>query len=177
MLYCQARADARRDAYGAYVPLSAQDVTRWNSQQIGEAESLLLSASRLRRPGRFRLEATIHSAHLGGAHGRPALPQEIVALYDALVTFVPTVNVMVNRAAAVGVASGAAAGLAAVDVLPTAAVAEYQPWWALRAHLLAELGRMEAAGRARARAAGLTQDPAIRAFLLRQDVAGTAIDR
>lgn len=69
------------------------------------------------------------------------------------------------------------ASLAAADVLPTAAVAEYQPWWALRAHLLAELGRMEAAARTRARAAGLTRDPAIRAFLLRQDVAGRAIDR
>ncbi|MBC7843486.1 MAG: hypothetical protein H7099_14285 [Gemmatimonadaceae bacterium] len=50
------------------------------------------------------------------------------------------------------------------------AVHAYQPWWALRAHLLAAVGRHDEARDARVRAAGMTQDPAVRAYLLRDDI-------
>jgi RNA polymerase sigma-70 factor (ECF subfamily) len=73
---------------------------------------------------------------------------------------------VVGRAAAVGEAVGPEAGLAASEGVPAAAAASYQPWWALRAHLLARLGRAEEARAAYGAAAGLTRAPAVRTFLL-----------
>ena len=93
----------------------------------------------------------------------------IVQLYDALLTFAPTVGVQVNRAAAIAAARGAAAGLDAATAIPRETVDRYQPWWALMAHLFAALGREAEADHARQQAAGLTEDPAVRAFLLRTD--------
>ncbi|HYW51569.1 MAG TPA: DUF6596 domain-containing protein [Gemmatimonadaceae bacterium] len=167
MLYCSARAAARRDEAGAYVPLAEQATARWDHAMIGEAEAQLQAAAALHAPGRFQLEAAIQSAHLGRSMGRAAHPAVIVALYDALLRHAPTVAALVNRAAAIAVASGAAAGIAAADAIPHGVVETYQPWWALRAHLLEQLGRDAEARSARVHAAGLTQDPAVRAFLLR----------
>lgn len=56
MLFCDSRRDARRDSAGTYVPLSAQDVTRWSQPLIDEAEHLLLHASEAGRAGRLQLE-------------------------------------------------------------------------------------------------------------------------
>lgn len=168
MLYCDARRDARRDAAGKYVPLAAQDPGTWSMEKIGEAEHTLAVAARLRSPGRYQIEAAIQSAHLAPAFGCAADPIAIAGLYDALIAFAPTVGAFVNRAAAVAEASGADAGLAACDALPANAVRSYQPWWALRAHLLARLGRPVEAHDAYERAAGLSQAPAVRAFLLAQ---------
>jgi RNA polymerase sigma-70 factor (ECF subfamily) len=166
-LYCRARDEARRDPDGGYVPLSAQRPAQWDTAMITRAERLLLEAARLGRPGRFQLEAAIQSAHLAPSFGRPADPVAIAHLYDALAGRAPTVGVYVNRAAAHATAFGPAAGLAAADALPLGSVREYQPWWALRAHLLGALGRPEEAREARGRAAALTEDPAVRAFLAR----------
>lgn len=166
MLYCHARRDARAADDGAYVPLVAQDPARWSLPSIGEAESLLASAARALRPGRFQLEAAIQSAHLAPAFGHPADWRAIAALYDALLSYAPTVGVLVNRAAARGEAYGPSDGLAACDDLPAPAVQHYQPWWALRAHLLARMGRTTDAAAAYERASGLTQSAAVRAFLL-----------
>jgi RNA polymerase sigma-70 factor (ECF subfamily) len=173
MLYCHARRDARTGAAGAglaagpvYVPLAAQDPARWALPLIGEAEAALRAAARHLRPGRYQLEAAIQSAHLAPAFGRPADWAAVVALYDALLAYAPTVGAVVGRAAAVGEAVGPEAGLAASEGVPAAAAASYQPWWALRAHLLARLGRADEAGAAYARAAGLTRSPAVRTFLL-----------
>lgn len=167
MLYCHARTAARRAADGAYIPLSAQDASRWDHRMIGEAESALSVAARLRHSGRFQFEAAIQSAHVGRGFGHAVEPHAIVGLYDALIAVAPTVGALVSRAAAIGGADGAEAGLAAAAALPEAAVESYQPWWALQAHLLQRLGRTDEAQVARVRAAGLTQDPAVRAFLLR----------
>lgn len=166
MLYCHARRGARHDASGAYVPLDRQRAADWDAGMIAEAESLLMRAASLLRPGRFQTEAAIQSAHLAPAYGRPIDWHAIVALYDALLGFAPTVAAQVARVAAVGAAHGADAGLAAADRLDGAAVATYQPWWALRAHLLAARGHVPAAREAYARAAGLTEGEAARAFLL-----------
>lgn len=89
-----------------------------------------------------------------------------MALYDALLDYAPTVGALVNRAAAIGEAHGAGAGLVASDTVPADAVRDYQPWWALRAHLLTRLGRHREADTAYRRAAGLTRAPTVRAFLL-----------
>ena len=70
MLYCEARAPARRDAVGAFVPLSEQDPGLWSRELILEAEREL-PRPRLGRPGRFQLEAAIQSVHCQRADHRP----------------------------------------------------------------------------------------------------------
>jgi RNA polymerase sigma-70 factor (ECF subfamily) len=166
MLYCHARRGARMDATGAYVPLDAQDPARWDAAMVGEAERLLAQAARARRPGRFQLEAALQSAHLAPAYGRPRDWPAIAALYDALAAHAPTVGVLVGRAAAIGEAHGPDAGLATLAAIGDDALRDYQPAWALTAHLLARAGRAAAARDAYARAAGLTADAAVRGFLL-----------
>jgi RNA polymerase sigma-70 factor (ECF subfamily) len=159
MLYCHARRAARYDADGGYVPLAAQDAARWDRALIGEAERRLVGAARALRPGRFQLEAALQSAHLAPAFGRAPDARAIAALHDALVAHAPTVGALVSRAAAIGEASGAAAGLVAAEAIRADGLADYQPWWAVRAHLLARLGRAAEAGEAYARAAGPVHRP------------------
>jgi predicted RNA polymerase sigma factor len=166
MLHCEARRAARRDAAGAYVPLASQDVTRWSWPMIREAERLLAAASSAGRPGRFQLEAAIQSAHAGRAATGRVDWEAIALLYEGLVRVAPTVGARVGQAAALAEARGAAAGLAALAALPPATVAAYQPYWALSAHLLRAVGRRDAARDGYARALGLSEDPAVRNFLL-----------
>jgi RNA polymerase sigma-70 factor (ECF subfamily) len=170
MLHAEARRPARRDSNGEFVPLDAQDPARWDGRLIEEAEALLRSASRLGAPGRFQLEAAVQSVHaarrLTGATDWAA----IVELYDALLALDGSVVVAINRAVAhashLGGPRGAAEGLAALDGLSgNAQLAEYQPYWAARAALLARSGNSEAAAEAYRRAIGLESDPAVRRFL------------
>jgi RNA polymerase sigma-70 factor (ECF subfamily) len=115
------------------------------------------------------LEAAIQSAH--GARrvtGRTAW-SEIVVLYDALLAVTGSPVAAVNRAAAVGELRGAAAGLAALDsVEADQRLHEYQPYWAARAALLAEVGDADGADAAYMRAIALEPDPAVRHFLQRR---------
>jgi RNA polymerase sigma-70 factor (ECF subfamily) len=165
MLHCEARRPARRDATGGYVPLSGQDVTRWAWPMIEEAERTLVAAARADAPGRFQLEAAIQSAHAQrGRTGRTDW-EAIALLYEGLVRIAPTVGARVGQAAALAEARGAVEGLAALDALPPPVIAGYQPYWALRAHLLARLGRADEAARTYTRAIDLSGDAAARAFL------------
>jgi RNA polymerase sigma-70 factor (ECF subfamily) len=91
--------------------------------------------------------------------------EAIVLLYDALIRVAPTVGGEVARAAALVETGGAEAGLAALVAVPAAAVASYQPFWALRGHLLGRLRRVDEAAQAYARAIALGEDPAVRRFL------------
>lgn len=168
MLYCESRRDARRDLEGRYVALGEQDTSRWSYGMIAEAEQLLTRAAGCGAPGRFQIEAAIQSAHLAPRFGRPADWEAIVTLYNALATHISSVGAQVSRAAAIAQARGAPAGLAAAEAIDSASVATYQPWWALRAHLLATLQRAGGAISAYDRAIGLTQDPAVRDFLVRE---------
>ncbi len=168
MLHAHARRAARRSVTGDYVALSAQDPSQWDVRLIAEAEETLRRASVLAQPGRYQLEAAIQSAHAVTVRGRPRDWVAIATLYRGLVTVAPTVGALVGEAAALNEAYGAEAGLSALDALPTDAVEGYQPWWALRGHVLRRLGRVVEADEATARAAGLTQDDAVRRFLLAQ---------
>jgi RNA polymerase sigma-70 factor (ECF subfamily) len=164
MLHCEARRDARRGDDGRYVPLSDQEVARWSRPLLLEAEQLLASAARSGTIGRFQLEAAIQSAHARRAVGGDTDWEAIAALYEGLVRIAPTIGALVGRAAAVG-QRDAARGLLLLEQIPAEATAAYQPHWALRAHLLRQLGRAAEAQEAYARAMGLTEDPAVRAFL------------
>ena len=165
MLHCEARRGARRDAGGGYVPLDSQDVQRWAWPMIEEAERTLLVAARAGVPGPFQLEAAIQSAHAQRGHTGRTDWDAIALLYEGLVRIAPTVGACVGRAAALAEARGAGSALAALDAMPSAVIASYQPYWALRAHLLARLGRTDEAAGAYSRAIGLSEDEAVLAFL------------
>jgi RNA polymerase sigma-70 factor (ECF subfamily) len=167
MLHAHARREARRDAEGAYVPLARQDTARWDAALIEEADALVARAGSLQGLGRYQLEAAVQSAHSVRLRtGRSDWPA-IVQLYDALLALTASPVVALNRAVAVGEAQGAAAGLAALDALAgDRRLADYQPWWAARAGLLARAGRNHEAASAYERAIGLESDEAVRRFLL-----------
>jgi predicted RNA polymerase sigma factor len=166
MLHCEARRPARRDAHGAYVPLSEQDVTRWSRALIADAERALAAAARKNAPGRFQLEAAIQSAHAQRVHSGTTDWEAIALLYEGLLSLAPTTGARVAYAAALAEARNAGAGLAALDAMPADTVAAYQPYWALRGHLLRTLGRATQARESYDRAIGLSEDPAVRAFLV-----------
>jgi len=166
MLHAQARRPARRDAQGGYVPLAEQDPALWDAALIDRAEHLLRRASRLGAIGRYQLEAAIQSAHvIRRRTGRADWPA-IARLYDALLALTGSQVVAVNRAVAIAETLGVAEGLAALDAIGAdARLADYQPYWAARAGLLARCGDAPAADAAYARAIGLEADPAVRRFL------------
>ena len=165
ILYCEARRPARRAAGGGYVPISEQDTRLWSRPMIDEAERTLAAAARQGRAGRFQLEAALQSAHVERLRGGRVDWRAIAVLYEGLVRIAPAVGALVGRAAAVAEAHGPAAGLALLDDVPDEAVKTYQPFWAVRAHLLQRLGRARESCDAFARAIGLTEDEAIRRFL------------
>jgi RNA polymerase sigma-70 factor (ECF subfamily) len=169
MLFCDARRAARRTPDGHYVPLSEQNPATWSAATIREAETELAAASRLGRIGRFQIEAAIQSVHAERSQTGRTDWAAIVVFYEHLVQFAPTLGARVAQAAAVAEAHGAAAGLAQLDRIDKedkAVVAAYQPFWAVRAHLLRQAGDAAAAADAYDVAIGLTQDPATRQFLL-----------
>ncbi|TGE00241.1 RNA polymerase sigma factor [Methylobacterium nonmethylotrophicum] len=167
MLYCEARREARRDRAGRFVPLAEQDPARWSRAMIVEAEGLLTAASRSAQFGRYQCEAAIQSVHVQRAVTGVVQHGALSLLYDLLATRAPSIGVLVARAAALLAAGDAAAALAALDALsPQARIATYQPYWATRAHALRDAGRPDEARRAFARAADLTGDAALRAYLL-----------
>jgi RNA polymerase sigma-70 factor (ECF subfamily) len=169
MLHAHARRFARRDATGEYVPLAQQNPAAWDSQMIAEAESLLLRASTLRVVGRFQLEAALQSAHVFRCRTGRANWEEIVQLYDSLFAVTGSPVAAINRALAIAEFHGAEAGLVAMPILANdARLAEYQPFWAARAELLAKSGDSNAAAEAYETAAGLERDSAVRRFLLRR---------
>jgi RNA polymerase sigma-70 factor (ECF subfamily) len=166
LLFCAARRDARRAPDGAFVPLSAQDPARWSRPMIAQAEASLAAASTLKRLGRFQFEAAIQSAHVTRIlTGKPDW-SEIALLYEGLVREAPTIAALVGRAAAVAEADGTAHGLTLLDAIEAREIEAYQPYWALRAHLLKRAGREDDAARGFDRAIGLTEDPAVRDHLL-----------
>jgi RNA polymerase sigma-70 factor (ECF subfamily) len=169
MLHAEARRGARRNPLGEYVPLADQDPKLWNGQMIEEAEALLFRASRMEAIGRYQLEAAVQSAHVVRRLTGKTDWAAIERLYDALSEIIDSPVVAINRAIAIAQTRGPAAGLAALDTLATdTRLAEYQPYWAARAGLLARSGERAAAEAAYERAIGLEADPAVRDFLQRR---------
>jgi predicted RNA polymerase sigma factor len=168
MLHCEARRAARRDRDGHYVPLSEQDPKLWSLPLIEEAERHLAEASKSGHLGRFQLEAAIQSVHAERARGRRVEWRAIVQFYTQLIRMSPTIGRQTGYAAALAEANGPEQGLTVLDAIDRDAVSSYQPYWAVRAHLLQRLGRTAAASDAYERAIGLAEDPAIREFLLKK---------
>jgi RNA polymerase sigma-70 factor (ECF subfamily) len=165
MLHCEARRAARRGPEGRYVPLSEQDCQMWSLPLMEEAERHLSEASSRGRAGRFQLEAAIQSVHTERARSGRIQWNAIMMFYEQLIRISPTLGTRIGYAAAVAEAKGAEAGLAALDLIDPHDISTYQPYWAVRAHLLQRLGKTPEALDAYDRAIGLTEDPAVREFL------------
>ena len=166
MLHAQARRAARRDARGDYVPLADQDPALWDTQLIEQAEELLTRAGAMNAVGRFQLEAAVQSAHVVRRRTGRADWSAIDSLYDALMALTDSPVVAVNRAVALAETRGATAALAELEsIAADTRLAQYQPYWAARAQLLARVGDRERADQAYERAIGLETDPAVRRFL------------
>ncbi len=168
MLHCEARRSARRGPAGRYVPLLEQDTQQWSLPLIKEAESHLAEASSRGRAGRFQLEAAIQSVHAERARSGRTEWAAIMLFYEQIVRISPTLGTWTGYAAAVGEANGPDAGLAVLDGIDPHDVPAFQPYWAVRAHLLQRLGKTSEAAHAFDRAIGLAEDPAVRQFLLQR---------
>jgi len=166
MLHCEARRAARYASDGQFVPLDKQDTRLWSLQLINEAENYLRSAAELKRMGRYQLEAAIQSIHASRATSGYIDWTQIALLYEGLVQIAPGVGSLVGRAVAIGQAGKPAYGLDALEQIPAGRVADYQPYWAARGHLLELLNRKDEAQQSFTRAASLTEDAAMRKHLL-----------
>jgi predicted RNA polymerase sigma factor len=168
MLHCEARRCARRGPEGRYIPLSEQDSEQWSLPLIEEAERHLAEASSRGRSGRFQLEAAIQSVHAERARSGRTEWGAIMLFYEQLIRISPTLGTRTGHAAAVAEARGPEAGLAVLDAIDPESVSGYQPYWAVRAHLLQRLAMTSEAADAFDRAIGLAEDPAVRHFLLQR---------
>lgn len=166
MLHAEARRRARRHANGDYVPLAEQDPALWDTQMIDQAEALLRRGSALGMIGRYQLEGALQSAHVHRCRTGQANWTEVVQLYDALLALVGSPVVAINRALAIAELHGSSAALDAMpEVSADLRLAEYQPYWAARAELLAKSGAHHEACQAYEIAIGLERDDSVRRFL------------
>jgi RNA polymerase sigma factor (sigma-70 family) len=161
-----ARRATRTDDSGRLLLLDEQDRNRWDHDAIAAATPLVRESLRARPPGRFALQAAIAAVHAEAASYTDTDWREIVALYGVLLQRWPSPVVALNRAVAVGLADGPAAGLAELEPLgsePALATYAYLP--AARADFLRRMGRYDEAAGAYAEAVLLTDNDVERAFL------------
>jgi RNA polymerase sigma-70 factor (ECF subfamily) len=169
MILHNARRQARLDRAGELVTLEQQERTLWDKAAIEEGCALLDRAIRRRRSGPYQLLAAIAACHATAPSPGQTDWAEIVELYDHLQRMNPTPVVALNRAVAVAMADGPAAGLALVDEVDDGgALAGYYLLPATRADLLRRLGRETEAEVAYRRALEMAPTEAERHFLERR---------
>ena len=145
MLCHDARRDARTDAAGDLILLEDQDRARWDHAQIARALTLVPGALRRRGgPGPYALQAAIAALHAQATTAAATDWPQIAALYAVLEARFPSAVVTLNRAVAVAMTAGPAAGLALVDALGDQ-LTDYHLWHAARADLLRRLERTDEA--------------------------------
>jgi RNA polymerase sigma factor (sigma-70 family) len=167
VLLTDARRASRLGADGRLVLLADQDRRRWDRPAIEEGVELVHEALARRPPGRFALMAAIAAVHAEAPTWSDTDWRRLVALYDVLVAMWPSPVVALNRAVAVGLAGGPAAGLAALDRLAgEAQLAGYSYLPAARADFLRSLGRLGDARVAYREALALCDNAVERAFLV-----------
>jgi len=161
------RARARADAAGRPVLLLDQDRTRWDALLIRRGLASLERAEGLGGAGgAYALQAAIAACHARAHTAAETDWQRIAALYGELALIMPSPVVELNRAVAVGMAQGPAAGLALVDALAAEpSLRDYQWLPSVRGDLLDKLGRRDEARAEFKRAAALTSNARERALL------------
>jgi RNA polymerase sigma-70 factor, ECF subfamily len=169
LLLHDARRAARVDATGELVPLEDQDRSRWDASQIAEGTRLLEAALQRGRPGPYQVQAAIAACHATAAEAADTDWAQIAALYGQLARLVPSAVVRLNRAVAVGMRDGPAAGLALVEQLEESGeLAGYHLLPATRADLLRRLGRRDEAAAAYREALELAPTEPERRYLARR---------
>jgi RNA polymerase sigma-70 factor, ECF subfamily len=169
MLLHDARRPARIDAAGELVLLEDQDRGRWDRAAIAEACGLLDAAVRLGRPGPYQVQAAIAACHATAPTAAATDWAEIALLYERLVEMAPAPVVALNRAVAIAMAEGPAAGLRLVERLDASGVLRgYHLLPATRADLLRRLGRVAEAAAAYREALELAPTGAERRYLARR---------
>jgi RNA polymerase sigma factor (sigma-70 family) len=172
LLLHESRAAARFDGWGRLVRLADQDRSRWNRDLTAEATALLDRAIALRQPGPYQVQAAIAALHAAA----PTYPetdwQQIRLLYDRLLGMTPSPVIQLNRAVATRYAVGPQAALSEVEPL-AAELDDYRLFHAVRAELLAAVGRAADAREANERALALAANPAERELIARRLTGGS----
>jgi RNA polymerase sigma factor (sigma-70 family) len=169
LLVTDARRATRTDADGRLLRLSEQDRSQWDTAALAEAHEEIVGCLRAGPPGRYVLQAAIASLYAEArSYDQTDWPQ-LVELYDRLLAVWPSPVVALNRAVPLAMADGPQAALAEVERLNAdGRLSGYQYLHAIRADLLARLGRADEAAGAYRQALALTTNEAERAFLLTQ---------
>jgi RNA polymerase sigma-70 factor (ECF subfamily) len=169
MLFHDARRMTRVDGAGDLVTLEDQDRTRWDRREIDEAAGLLHIAQRQARTGPYQLQAAIAGCHATAGQAAATDWAEIARLYGMLGEIAPSPVIELNRAVAVAMADGPAAGLRLVENLESSGrLAGYYLLPATRADLLRRLGRTGEAAASYRQALGLASTDAERRYLKRR---------
>jgi RNA polymerase sigma-70 factor (ECF subfamily) len=166
MLLHESRRAARTTESGELVLLNEQDRTRWNRDQIAEGFALVERALTGRRFGPYTLQAAIAAVHAEAKTSVDTDWEQIVGLYDVLLRADPSPVIELNRAAAIAMRDGPAAGLAKVDeILARGDLDDYHLAHSARADLCRRLGRLADARASYERALVLTRQEPERRFL------------
>jgi len=178
VLLTDARRATRTAADGRLLLLEEQDRSRWDRAAIAEGAALVPGALRGGQPGRFAVQAAIAALHAEAPTYADTDWRQIVRLYDVLLSAWTSPVVALNRAVAVAMADGPAAGLARVTELEAdGRLAGYRYLPAVRADLLRRLGRWDESAAAYADALALTENAAERRYLARRIAEVTASPR
>jgi RNA polymerase sigma-70 factor (ECF subfamily) len=169
MLLHEARRAARASASGDLIVLDEQDRAQWNGALIAEGIALVEKALGSKRFGPYSVQAAIAAVHAEAPSAAATDWAQIVALYDVLARMDPSPVVALNRAVAVAMRDGPAAGLALVDaILARGELTDYHLAHAARADLCRRLGKIEDARDSYARALSLARQAPERRFLERR---------
>ncbi len=169
MLLHESRRPARTSPAGELILLDDQDRSLWNRAQIAEGGALVERALASRRIGPYTLQAAIAAVHAEAPAAAATDWAQIVGLYDVLVRAEPSPVVELNRAAAVAMRDGPAAGLALIDaILARGDLADYPLAHSARAELCRRLGKTGDARASYERALALTRQEPERRFLERR---------
>ncbi len=169
MLLHESRREARTSADGDVILLEHQDRSRWNRDFISEGLSLVERALTSRRFGPYTVQAAIAAVHAEAASAAATDWSQIVALYDLLLRIDPSPVIELNRAVAVAMRHGPAAGLDLIEaILARGDLKDYRPAHAARAELCRRAGRIEDARASYKRAIALSRLEPERRFLERQ---------
>ena len=159
-----ARSRSRFDAQDRIVLLADQDRSLWDRAAITAAADLVVRASQARRPGPYQIQAAIVACHAEAPTWEATDWPQILMLYAALAAHLPSPVVSLHRAVAYGQVAGPSAALAELDAL-LGDLGSYHLFHATRAHMLRQLGHVEAARRADEQALRLTGNTAERVLL------------
>lgn len=176
MLFQESRRDARATPSGDLILLEDQDRSLWNRHYIAEGSALVDQAlarhadnGRLKQAGPYSIQAAIAAIHANAARPEATDWNRIVQLYDALILAEQSPVIELNRAVAIAMRDGPAAGLVLIDaILRRGELAEYYLAHAARADLCRRLGRKEEARGSYRRALGLTRQDSVRRFIERR---------